>query len=364
MPLRRRERPSVAALTRRDAAALVLGGSLGLAAPPVRGDAAPSAPLTRVAFGSCAHQDKPQPIWDAILRYRPDLFLFAGDNVYGDLTPGAGTPLALAYAKAATIPGYRALRAQVPVLSTWDDHDYGQNDAGGDFPYRDEAKALFLEFWQLPADDPRRAREGVYHARSFGPAGRRLQVILLDTRSFRSPLKPTDQPGAPGKEEYVPDPDPAKTMLGAAQWTWLGERLREPAELRLILSSIQVVALGHGHERWGNLPGERARLLQLIADSRANGVILLSGDRHRGALYRLDGAVPYPLCELTSSGLNMFKAETREPGPLRLGPMYGAVNFGTIDIDWPAGEVRLSVRALTGEPVRAVGIPLKALSAG
>ena len=124
-----------------------------------------------------------------------------------------------------------------------------------------------------------------------------------------------------------------------------------------------MLALGHGHERWGNLPRERARLLQLIAKSRANGVILLSGDRHRGALYRGDEAVPYALYELTSSGLNMFKADAHEPGPLRLGPMYGAVNFGTIDIDWSAGEVRLSVRALTGEPVREIGVPLSALSA-
>ena len=107
------------------------------------------------------------------------------------------------------------------MLSTWDDHDYGQNDAGGDFPYKDEAKALFLEFWQVPEDDPRHARAGVYCARIFGPEGRRVQVILLDTRSFRSPLRPTDQPGAPGKEEYLPDPDPAKTMLGRAQWAWL-----------------------------------------------------------------------------------------------------------------------------------------------
>ncbi len=360
MHRRRHERPSVAALTRRDAAALVLGASLGIAARPVAAD--PPA-LTRIAFGSCAHQDQPQPIWDAVLRCRPDLFVFAGDNVYGDLNPGAGTPLAEAYAKAASIPGYAALRKRVPVLSTWDDHDYGQNDAGGNFPYRDRAKELFLEFWRVPADDPRRRREGVYHAWIFGPQGRRLQVILLDTRSFRSPLRPTDQPGAPGKQDYLPDPDPAKTMLGAAQWAWLGEQLAKPAEVRLIVSSVQVLALGHGYERWGNLPGERTRLLGLLAESRAKGVILLSGDRHRGALYRLDGTLPYRLYEITSSGLNMFRADAHEPGPLRLGPMYGAVNFGRIDIDWRAGRVRLSVRALTGEAVRAVEIPLAELTA-
>jgi alkaline phosphatase D len=321
-------------------------------------------PLTRIAFGSCAHQAKPQPIWDAVLDYRPELFIFAGDNVYGDVTSPAMTELREAYARAATIEGHARLRATVPVLATWDDHDYGQNDAGADFPYKAAAKRLFLDFWRAPQGDPRRAREGVYDARTFGPEGMRVQVILLDTRSFRSPLRSSDQPRVPGQGPYVPDPDPAKTMLGAAQWAWLREQLLEPAELRLIVSSVQVLAEGHAYERWGNLPLERARLLDLIAKTGTGGVILLSGDRHVGALYERRAGMPYDLYEITSSGINMTYAASREPGPLRLGAVYGAPNFGTIDIDWWAGEIRLSVRSMNGEPVRQVTIPLAALEPG
>ena len=40
--------------------------------------------MARIAFGSCANQNAPQPIWDAVLAYRPEVFLFVGDNVYGD----------------------------------------------------------------------------------------------------------------------------------------------------------------------------------------------------------------------------------------------------------------------------------------
>jgi alkaline phosphatase D len=341
-------------------AVFALAAWLALAPAPSQAQTEP--PLTRIGFGSCANQDKPQPIWDAILRYRPDLFIFTGDNVYGDLTPGAANTLSEAYAKAARIEGYRKLRETVPVLATWDDHDYGSNDAGGDFPYKERAKALFLDFWQVPEADPRRGREGVYDARIYGPAGMRLQVILLDTRSFRSPLR-RKPAGAPGPGPYLPDPDPAKTMLGPAQWTWLGEQLRQPAELRLIISSVQVLAEGHGYERWGNLPHERERLLELIASTGARGVILVSGDRHVGALYHLSEGVPYDLYEITSSGLNMFYAAASEPGPLRFGAVYGRENFGTIDVDWWAGEVRLAVRALNGEPVRQVVVPLAALSA-
>src|SRR5919107_1158924 len=76
-----------------------------------------AAPLTRIAFGSCAHQAKPQPIWDAVLDYRPELFIFAGDNVYGDVTSATMSELREAYASAAEIEGYAKLRATVPVLA-------------------------------------------------------------------------------------------------------------------------------------------------------------------------------------------------------------------------------------------------------
>jgi alkaline phosphatase D len=323
---------------------------------------AQEAPLTRIAFGSCAHQQKPQPIWDAVLAYRPELFVFTGDNVYGDVTSAAMTELRDAYAAAGKVAGIAALRANMPVLATWDDHDYGQNDGGADFAHKEQAQRLFLEFWEIDADDPRARRPGVYQAEIFGPPGQRVQIILLDTRSFRSALRPTDERHALGKEAYLPDPDPAKTMLGEAQWAWLAEQLRAPADLRLLVSSVQVLAEQHGFERWGNLPRERQKLLDLIAATGARGLVIVSGDRHIGALYRLSEGVPYPLYEITSSGLNMAYAHNKDIGPLRLGAVYGQDNFGTIDIDWPTGEVTLAVRDMAGEAVRSATIPIAALS--
>jgi alkaline phosphatase D len=324
--------------------------------------AAQDGPLTRIAFGSCAHQKKPQPIWDAVLDYRPQLFIFTGDNVYGDVTSAAMVELREAYAAAGKVGGIAALRARAPVLATWDDHDYGQNDGGADFALKAPAQRLFLEFWGIGDDDPRAKRPGVYHATTIGPPGERVQVILLDTRSFRSALRPTDQRGALGKEVYLPDPDPAKTMLGEAQWAWLRAQLQEPAELRLIVSSVQVLAERHGFERWGNLPLERQRLLDLIAETDAEGVVLVSGDRHIGALYRLTTGVPYDLYEITSSGINMAYPDNRDLGPLRLGEVYGQNNFGTIDIDWPAGAITLAVRAMDGRPVRSTMVTIAALA--
>jgi alkaline phosphatase D len=321
--------------------------------------------LTRISFSSCANQEVEQPIWDAVLAYKPELHIFAGDNVYGDYHMGASVSddsrlmetLRAAYARAATIPGMNRVRQTTPHLATWDDHDYGKNDAGADFVHREEAQRQFAEFWKLGSSDPRRSRPGVYHAQTFGPQGKRVQVILLDTRYFRSPLKPTDQRGAPGRERYVPDDTPGLTVLGDAQWAWLEEQLRQPADLRLIVSSIQVVADGHGWERWGNFPRERQRLYDLIGSTGARRVVFLSGDRHIGGLYRETSGAPYPLHDITSSGLTQFFSNVREAGPNRIGAPFGAVNFGTVDIDWWEETVTFSLRNMIGEKVRV--LPLK-----
>ena len=318
-------------------------------------------PLTRIAFGSCADQNHQQPIWGRIFAYDPELFIFAGDNVYGDDRSGTLKELRGAYARAGKNPAISRLRATRPVLATWDDHDFGLNDAGRDFANKWVSQELFLTHWGVAEDDPRRRRDGVYHEVTFGPEGRRVQVILLDTRFFRSSLLVTDERGVAGKEHYMPDSDPSKTMLGEAQWAWLREQLLKPAELRLIVSSIQVLAQGHGFERWGNFPRERQKLLGLVKETEANGAIFLSGDRHVGALYRQADGAPYDLHEITSSGINRSYRRADEPGPLRLGDVYRRENFGSIDIDWPAGVVTLAVRDINGRQVRRISISISSL---
>lgn len=329
----------------------------------------PKSVLTRVAFGSCANQELPQPIWSSIRAYHPELFIFGGDNIYGNIRAGKRVEdddkildaIASAYAEASKIEEFQRFRKDIPHLAVWDDNDFGKNDGGADFVHREASQNLFLDFWQISKDDPRRSRQGLFHAITIGPPGKRVQVILLDTRFFRSPLKPAEKQVS-GRGRYVPDPTPEKTMLGDTQWAWLADRLREPADLRLVVSSIQVLAQGHGYERWGNLPLELKRLKDLIKDTSAERVVLLSGDRHFGGIYRSSDQVPYPLYEMTSSGLTHSFLAADEADDARLGPLYGGLNFGTVDIDWWAGSLTLSVRSPNGEPVRRQRIEFKEIS--
>jgi len=145
--------------------------------------------LDRIAFGSCLDQKRPEPIWNAVLAARPQLFLMMGDMVYGDvqsLADPAIPELRAAYQVQARQPELARARAAFPFLAIWDDHDFGLNDAGGDFPLKAVTARAYREFWQISAPPQ---HEGLYYSRTIGPAGQRVQIIFLDNRWFRSPWK-------------------------------------------------------------------------------------------------------------------------------------------------------------------------------
>jgi alkaline phosphatase D len=357
----------------------LLGAAAGLAAAALSGCAsvfstsaglskttlASQKTLKRIAFGSCIDQSKPQPIWSAINASKPDLFIFGGDNVYASDQPWRLEKLQSAYAQLAQNTGFAQLRSTIPIQVIWDDHDMGLNDGGADFPHKQASKDEFLKFWNVATDDPRRNREGLYHSVTYGSVGKQVQIILLDCRSFRSTLKPTDVRNAPGKERYLPDADPAKTMLGAAQWQWLEQQLLQPADLRFLVSGVQVVVEGHGWEGWCNFPAEHAKLINLISSTRAKGVVFLSGDRHIGAMYKHQavGSTPtYPLYELTSSGMTHAWTTAKETGPNRLGELVTQNHFAQIDIDWAARNMSLSLLDEQGQSLKQLTIALAELN--
>lgn len=351
-------------------AAVLLAACATEAVPPAYAPSAVTMPsasrdadaaVTRIAFGSCNKQYGRQDHWAAVAATEPDLFVYLGDNVYGDVrTDDPAMPeLRAAYYQLAASDEFAAFREAVPVLPVWDDHDYGLNDAGGDFPLKRQAEALFEDVWALDADDSRRGREGVYHAQTFGPEGQRVQVILLDTRFHRSALTPTDERGAVGRERYVPSADPAQTMLGAEQLAWLEDTLAEPADLRVLVTSVQLIADGHGWEAWATMPLARERLYGMLAEAQADGppILVVSGDRHRGGLYERD-AKGETLTEMTASSLNASFDGAEEAGPHRLGPTVTAENFGLIEIDWEAGEASMVLVGTDGARLQSVGVPL------
>ena len=298
--------------------------------------------LTTIAFGSCARERRKQPVWQDIIAQAPELFLMIGDNHYADFWMKDGKMvmepvrsaerIREAYQMLGDQPGFIAMKKQCPLLATWDDHDYGANDKGNDFRLREASQKEFIRFYGFEDDHPIHKQQGIYHAKIFGSGNQRVQIILLDTRYHRDRLERKDVPGG---GPYGPSTNNEKTVLGEAQWSWLQDQLSQPAEIRIIASSIQVVADEHGWETWGNFPHQRKRLYELIKKTRADGVLFISGDRHLMELSCDDGRSPgYPMWDFTSSGLTQKTEDVDEPNRHRIGPVRREQNFGMIRIDW------------------------------
>jgi alkaline phosphatase D len=284
-----------------------------------------------------------------------------GDNVYGSATEDDPqlSDLRASYWQQARRKELVGLVSSTPTLAVWDDHDFGKNDGGGeDYPGRVVAQAMFDAFWRVGPDDPRAHPNGVYGSWILGPQGQRVQIILLDTRYWRSPLKPTDQRNAKGKERYVEDMAPGKTILGEGQWRWLEGELKKPADLRLVVSSIQLVALGHGYEKWGNFPPERQRFFDLVKSTGAKGVVVVSGDRHYTSINKEPSAAGYPIYDFTSSAINMpWNGGEGETLPTMVTRPFAQENYGVISIDWAGRTLALESRDKQGAPVFTQPVP-------
>jgi alkaline phosphatase D len=150
-------------------------------------------------------------------------------------------------------------------------------------------------------------------------------------------------------------------MLGEAQWQWLEAQLKQPADLRLIVSSVQVIVEGHGWEGWHNFPSEQTRLQQLIKRTHAKGVVFLSGDRHIGAIYKHAEPEGYPLYEVTSSGMTHAWSSAKEQGPNRLGELITQNHFALIEIDWPKQQIQLGFQNTQGDWLKKQSIGLSEL---
>lgn len=308
-------------------------------------------PITKIAFGSCNKQDVPQPLWNPIINDRPDLWIWMGDNIYGD-SPVMDT-LRAKYARQNDHPDYARLRAEVPIVGIWDDHDYGRNDAGKHYAQKKESRDLMFDFLGVPAEAPERNREGGYSVHIFGEEGEQVKVILLDARYFRDTLERVNR---------VYQPNPQGGILGDAQWKWLEKELREsPARINLIVSGIQFLPTEHAYEKWANFPSERERLLDVIASSSVQNPILLSGDRHIAEIMQLrDARFPKGIYEITSSGLtHTWSGAAEEANQFRVGELIAKLNYGLATIDWKNQEITFEIKGEGGAVYATQKIPLQ-----
>lgn len=293
--------------------------------------------ITRIGVGSCANQNAPLPTLSHALSRQVDAFILSGDNVYIDSYDPNEIKSDYTHFLNNRVE-YQKLRASVPIIATWDDHDYACCDEDKDNPVKVQSQKLFLDFYDEPLNSPRRTQEGIYTSYHIGPEGKKLQIIVLDTRYF---LDDKRKNNGCGQHDYCPWAGPGdgtKTMLGTLQWAWLKSELLKPADLRLIVSSVQFASGYTGWEGWSLFPYEQRKMQSLIKETKADRVFFVSGDIHYADVSRLPpefGDV-YPLYDFTASALN--QSWPPEVNRNRVdNKSFRDANLGIIEIDW-AGQ--------------------------
>ena len=161
----------------------------------------------KIGFGSCIDEARPQPIWKAVEKENLNDFFFMGDNVYGDLDSGELSNMGPAYVKQEK--NFPTWLKNLKPLAIWDDHDYGLNDGGNEYTLKKESQKLFLDFWKIDKQDDRHKREGIYFSEIRQIKGKKILLIGLDTRYFRSPLEGE-------KRNYQSTSDVSKTILAVS----------------------------------------------------------------------------------------------------------------------------------------------------
>jgi alkaline phosphatase D len=304
--------------------------------------------LTTIVLGSCNKQNNDQEIWAQVLKHQPQLWVWLGDNVYSDTEDMV--KMKSAYLTQKHNKHYKAFRKATPVIGIWDDHDYGVNDGDKNYPQKEAAQSLMMDFLDVHPESEFRTQKGAYQSYVFGEPGKKIKFILLDGRYFRDEL----QKNTGGKTRYLPNED--GDILGEAQWQWLRAELeKNEAQIHIIACGIQFIPEEQIFEKWANFPSARQRFFELIGQTNPNNILLLSGDRHitEYSAKVIEG-LSYPLPELTCSALNnAYTGFTGEANAYRIGNVVSERNFGLLRINWTNARpsMNIEIRNLSNELV-------------
>jgi len=368
----------------------------------------PNITITTLAFGSC-HNNKrvkssADSIWSAIANQNPSIFLWTGDSIYAPEKGGVASisTLAKEYDKTLTNEtiGYGRFLSTLPlgVLGTWDDHDYGANDAGKELADKAQRQDAFLNFLGVPATSIQRKRDGVYSSTTIGTPPNQLLIILLDTRSHRDrhciPSIASLPLGSLGGtlaaiiscmarwfsvsfqlNKYLPFCR-EKHILSSQQWQWIEEVIStSTAQAHIVVSSVQLLTTNPAPESWGHFDEERNRLLNLLR--RLPGLVVISGDVHHAEILTTntekigESEEKGDIIEVTSSGLThsvkdltvlaewqlkAFDAHRATVKNMDGGKaVFLGKNYGTLHFDWERHELRADVHDHTGKVVLSTG---------
>ena len=297
--------------------------------------------------GSCAYFNEPKydrpgkpyggdsSIFETMANTPAAFHLWLGDNWYArevDYSSVWGLNYRASHDRAQ--PVLQKFMAQMPQYAIWDDHDYGPNDAGAAYIFKNESRQIFKNYWANPScgEDGR----GIYTKFSYGD----VDFFLTDDRFFRSEEElPDSIDGKPNKEKHY---------FGTKQMEWLTNALLfSKATFKIIVTGSQVLNPMNKYESMKHYPYEYNQLMKFLDDSKIPGVIFLTGDRHHSEVIKLPRANAYPLIDITvspyTSGVSKVKDEETNNPYREINTLVEAQNFAKISVAGKKKERELKV---------------------
>jgi len=276
----------------------------------------PTSKDIRFLVGSCyyPHKDKlaakRNVIFESMEEKAADFMIWMGDNTYYQGEEWDSDQAMFEKWRASrTVPSVNSFLQSTQQYGIWDDHDYGPNDAHGDFERKANSLKLYKAMWPNPSFGNAQA-EGVFTKFTKGDA----EFFLLDGRY-----------NSIGGEQ----------MFGPEQINWLQEGLKDSkANFKFIITGTQLLPNNTFGEDWLTCPDERNAFLDFLESTKISGVILFSGDRHYTELNKMSRPDTYPLYEFSCSPLTsyLYLAKKINSKVLQKKTFVRTHNFGEIQL--------------------------------
>ncbi|WP_242632148.1 alkaline phosphatase D family protein [Rubripirellula amarantea] len=300
-----------------------------------------------VAFGSGArYVPSNEYAWRNMAESNPLAYLGLGDNVYIDVMNRRGAQR-LFYYRRGLSPAWSELTSSVAIYAVWDDHDMAIDDSAGgaglDAPWKVPNWTVFRQNWNNPYYGGGDKVPGTWHSFSLGD----VEFFMTDGRFYRE------------KKD--------RTMLGPDQKKWLLKALAESKAKFKVLASGTMWSDGadkDGKDSWAGrwARGERNEIFDWINQKKINGVILISGDRHRSDIWKVDRPAGYPLYEFVSAKVTNEHTHQTFPNAIW---SYNEGNFwGQLSFNLQLSDPVMTFRCvdISGKVVKEYPLKLSELS--
>jgi len=299
-----------------------------------------------VLAGSCNYEnetiyDRPgkpygseHEIFNQMATEDADVMLWIGDNwYYREVDFDAEQNLIHRVVRDRQQPHLQAIFSKFVNYATWDDHDFGPNNSGSEFIFKQQTLNIFKKFWANPSYGMPE-QDGVFTKVSYND----IDFFLMDNRFNKS------------HEDAIDGPD--KIFYGKAQLDWLKNNLLfSKAPFKFIVGGGQMLNNYHAFEGWDKYRYERDPFIQWLDDNKIPGVIFLSGDKHHTEMLKAERPEAYPLYEMTCSPFTAGTHSSKSNGNLdnpRLvkGSMVNQHNYCKMSFSGPRADRRLNIAVM------------------